>query len=409
MDNKNKLCLDLSIISMESRLLLEIIMKEYDDILWSVNNEMFLGVDWDLFLELAIHHRVYPLIFTKLNNFDKKLIPHHVILTLSKEYKKNTFQMLHLSGEMEQVSKLFAENQIRLLFLKGPVIAADIYGDISLRTSKDLDILIPKSDIKKAEELLLNYGYEKEEVQDIFGEWKWRNHHVTYFHPQKRIQIEIHWRLHPRPTKEPSFIELWERKRVSKLTSYPVFFLGKEDLFLFLVSHGARHGWFRLRWLVDIDQIVRKSRNFEKSILSNYYQNNLLVGQALILASQLLKTPIIKEINILKLSYRSRKLAQLAVFYIKEKGFEDIKKPQKAFDKYNHSLFSLKSNLRRSFYLNLYQFSVKSNLQKFYYIIELFHPSSADVETLILPRYLHFLYFPLRPFLWAWRKTRKIV
>ena len=32
--------------------------------------------------------------------------------------------MLHLSGEMEQVSKLFNENKIRTLFLKGPVLAA---------------------------------------------------------------------------------------------------------------------------------------------------------------------------------------------------------------------------------------------------------------------------------------------
>ena len=36
-----------------------------------------------------------------------------------------------------------------------------------------------------------------------------------------------------------------------------VYILGREDLFLFLVSHGARHGWSRLRWLIDIHQIVK--------------------------------------------------------------------------------------------------------------------------------------------------------
>ena len=70
--------------------------------------------------------------------------------------------MLTLCGEMEQVSKLFTENHIPLLFLKGPVIAADIYGDISLRTSKDLDILISITHVEKAEKLLLSLGYEKE-------------------------------------------------------------------------------------------------------------------------------------------------------------------------------------------------------------------------------------------------------
>ena len=76
--------------------------------------------------------------------------------------------------------------------------------------------------------------------------------------------LEIHWRLDARPSKEPTFNELWERKRVSPITSYPVYFLGEEDLFLYLVSHGARHGWFRLRWLLDIDQMVRKGFDLEK-------------------------------------------------------------------------------------------------------------------------------------------------
>jgi hypothetical protein len=45
--------------------------------------------------------------------------------------------------------------------------------------------------------------------------------------------------------------------------------------------------------------------------------------------------------------------------------------------------------------------------QKVLYIISTLHPYYTDVETLPLPKYLHFLYFPLRPFLCIWRKTRK--
>ena len=32
---------------------------------------------------------------------------------------------------------------IPLLFLKGPVLAKELYGDLSLRTSSDLDVMIP--------------------------------------------------------------------------------------------------------------------------------------------------------------------------------------------------------------------------------------------------------------------------
>ena len=55
-------------------------------------------------------------------------------------------------------------------FLKGPVIAHEIYGDISLRTSKDLDILVQEIDLEKAEGLLFSLGYKREEVPTILNE-----------------------------------------------------------------------------------------------------------------------------------------------------------------------------------------------------------------------------------------------
>ncbi|MDM5285506.1 nucleotidyltransferase domain-containing protein [Peribacillus frigoritolerans] len=385
---ENNHSIDLSILSKELRLLLEIMKTEDYDSIGSVKNELYIDIDWGIFLQLARHHRVYPLIYSKLKKTDDNRIPPYVIQTLYKDFKKNTFQMLLLSGEMEQVSELFTENHVRLLFLKGPVIAADIYGDISLRTSKDLDILISITDLKRAEELLLSIGYEKEVVPNVLNEWKWRYHHVIYFHPQKKIQLELHWRLQSLPMKVPKFYELWERKRVSTLTSYPVYFLGKEDLLLYLISHGARHGWFRLRWLLDIDQMLKKGFELEdiKSLISKY-QNRKLVGQALILASELLETRMNEGWGNFTEGTDSKKIAQNALNFIK--GTE-----------------SLESIMSSECYKD-YSLSLKSKLQRFFNFLILFYPNSADSMTLRVPKPLHFLYFPLRPFLVVWRKTRK--
>ncbi|ULM95680.1 nucleotidyltransferase family protein [Peribacillus frigoritolerans] len=384
----NNYTLDLSSLSKELRLLLEILKTEDYDSVGLVKKELYIDIDWGEFLQLAMHHRVYPIIYSKMKKTENR-IPQHVIQTLYKEFKKNTFKMLLLSGEMEQVSELFTKNQVRILYLKGPVIAADIYGDISLRTSKDLDILISITDFKKAEELLLSIGYEKEVVSDVLNVWKLRNHHVVYFHPQKNIQLEIHWRLQPPPLKEPKFNELWERKRVSTLTGYPVYFLGKEDLLLYLISHGARHGWFRLRWLIDIDQMLSKGLELEDiNELVSKYQNHKLVGQALILASELLKTHMNEGWGKLTEGNGSKKIAQNALEFIK--GTESLPTTK---------------------YYKDYSLSIKSNPQRFqkriYSFLILFYPTSKDTKTLSLPKPLHFLYFLLRPCLVFWRKTRK--
>lgn len=399
----------LSYMPKELRLLLQIINMDNKEGTEPIKNKYFIDIDWELFLQLAMHHRIYPLVYSKLNKIDIEFVPLYVIQTLYQEYKENTFQMLHLSGEMERVSKLFTENNIRLLFLKGPAIAADIYGDISLRTSKDLDILIPITDLKKAEQLLLNCGYEKEETSPVSTKRKWGSIHVSYYHSQKKIQIEIHWRLYRPPAKEPNFDELWKRKRISKLTSYPVYLFGKDDLFLYLVNHGAKHGWFRLRWLADIDQIIRKS-NITKENYSFQKKYQLhLIGQALILASQLFETPIHEEILPLTKEKRSRKLAKLAKFYIVEMGHISINQSSKdALANYNkHHPFTKKSSIKKLFYVNLYKYSVKTNIQKLIFVLRILNPNSEDVKTLRLPKPLNFLYFPLRPFLIFWRMTRK--
>lgn len=401
---ENAYSLDFSYMPKELKLLLQIMQTDNHECIRGLNAELASEIDWGLFLQLAKHHRIYPLIYSKLSKIDEPLVPSRVIHILKQEYKENIFQMLKLSGEMERLSKLFAENNIRSLFMKGPAIADAIYGDISLRTSKDLDILIPKSDFEKVEEILLNLGYKIEEPPTIFKGFEWRERHVSYYHFQKGIEIEIHWRLYTPPAKEPSFDELWKRRRISKLTSYPVHFFGKEDLFFYLVAHGVEHGWFRLRWLADIVEVMRKE---DFPLVPK--DQSLLVGQALLLASQLFKMPIDEELVPLIAGKRMRKLANLAILYIIEEGNLTVNLSSKeALATYDvlHP-FSIISEIKRAFVLNYYRCSMRIGIQKVIFIMLFLYPSSADFQTIKLPKPLYLLYFPLRPFLWIWRKTRK--
>lgn len=374
--------LDFTLLSRELKLLLELIKTDNDEHIKLKQDEWFKDINWDSFLQLVKHHRVYPLIYMKLKDIDKGSIPENMMQILYGEYRKNTLQMLQLSGEMEKISRIFIENQIQLLFLKGPVLAYDLYGDISLRTCRDLDILVPRKDIEKAENLLLDLGYINEEGPILLNERKWKNHHTEYSHPKKGIQVEIHWRLHMPPMKEPTFNELWKRKRSITFTNYPIFFLGEEDLFLHLVVHGARHAWFRIRWLKDIDQIVKKGMDLKKvNLLIRKYKYRNMVGQTYILAAQLLNSPIHGGMEVLTNKKNAESLAKKAYLYI--------------------------TSSKKFSYDTRYLFSLNSTLRKFLYLIILFYPNSLDMKTLKLPKAFHFLYFLLRPFLWIKRQKEK--
>lgn len=98
--------------------------------------------------------------------------------------------------------------------------------------------------------------------------------------------------------------------------------------------------------------------------------------QALLLCEQLLGTKLHVASEKRASTYAFR-LAQLAVEVIK--GERDIR----------------------------YKLMLRTRWQKITYLLQVISPRRIDWEVLPLPRPLHILYFPLRPFLWLWRKRKK--
>ncbi|NIK76098.1 hypothetical protein FHS15_001205 [Paenibacillus castaneae] len=380
-------------LTSELRLLLALLAMDQDADLTFEISELLREADWNQFIKLARHHRVFPSINRTMQARRFEGIPTFVKQLFHRDYYRNTLQMLALSGEMEQLAKSLTDKGIRSLFLKGPVIAADLYGDVSLRTSCDLDLLIPLSELEQAEALFIELGYVKDDyIESVLNDWKWRHHHIIFNHPTKDIKVEVHWRLNPFPSKEPCFDELWERKRVSSLISRPIYYLGREDLFLFLVSHGARHGWSRLRWLLDIKYLVNQRMDWPKLVrLLKKHHYLHLGGQALFLASRLLSIPLREEMKPLLTSRRAEWLAEDAMFYVHRMINLHTPPIPKDVDAYHKR----------------YLFSLLTNGQRVRFMASFFFPYPEDAKTLPLPKPIHFLYFPLRPFLWLWRKTRK--
>ncbi|MBB6635829.1 nucleotidyltransferase domain-containing protein [Cohnella thailandensis] len=380
--------LDLSDLPAELNAMLEALRSDAGT--EGLRREPFLpDIDWNQFLKRVRHHRVYPQLYACAAG---ELIPSDVRQAIERDCRLNALKMLRLSGEMERVCRSLADQGVRSLVLKGPALAQRLYGDVSLRTSKDLDILIPIEELATAEKLLRELGYQPERpLPRGLGDWKWKIHHVAFMHPQLGIEAEVHWRLNGEGGKEPSFEELWNGRQPSGLSSC-LFMPGDEHLFLYLVTHGARHGWFRLRWLADIDKLARRKLNWTAVLaLLKKYKAVHLAAQALALASALLHTPIPQALKPFVYAGRGRELAQRALGFIRDDivlstdpSTGDVAKAYKS-----------------------YLFDLKTRPQKWAYAISRLYPSFRDAETLPLPRQLYFLYFPLRPFVWLWRQVRQ--
>src|SRR5699024_2595122 len=112
----------------------------------------------------------------------------------------------------------------------------------------------------------------------------------------------------------------------------------------------------------------------------------------LLLAACLLNSEIRPEINRLIRAESTMRLAQQAVYYLENRiNLHSEPVPEDVANFHKRHLFSLMG----------WQ-------QKCLFILSFLYPYPDDAETLPLPKFLHPFYFPLRPILWIYRKTRKI-
>lgn len=376
---------DLAVTGKEFQLMLYFLQSERDEECLPIGKEEIKTINWDLFLKSVYHHRVHPAIFKKITEEDYEFVPKYVKKQIHHAYVSNTMNMLKLAGEMERINKALSDSQIRMLMLKGPILSYQIYGDLSSRTSSDLDILIEFDELLKVTKILHSLGYEiAYEPPRKLKDWQVRNHHIEFFNIETKTEIEVHWRLHPGPSSEPSFDQLWDsRQEINAVTKTTIQCLGNESLFYYLITHGARHGWFRLRWLTDIIELKKKV-NVSSELIRKHHALHLY-QQASYLSSLLFHYEFSPHNSF---SNRETRLAKEAFRFIYNEI--NIDHPQtKEWEEQGKR----------------YLFDIKPFSQKVFYVSRKFRANSWDAQYLPLPKQLHFLYLPLRPILWLLRRT----
>ena len=273
--------------------------ESLDKLLSSIDKER---IDWSEFLNLIDRHRVHSLVYRNIHKYATEHIPAHVELALKKRSRKKSRQMLNLTAELRRLSKLFAQHDIFMLSFKGPALSQQLFGNLGLRYCKDLDLLVKPEELDQAEQLLLSDGYRRQRLdfaltprqkKAYLKQW----HHVSYYHPERQIIVELHWRLCSNPHLLPSTYlqRMIETTQQLSIAGTQITSLSDEDTLLYLCLHGANHGWYRLKWLCDVAQFLHR----DQAINWQAWVENVLaltlhrpVAQALLLAHQLFDAPL---------------------------------------------------------------------------------------------------------------------
>jgi hypothetical protein len=152
-----------------------------------------------------------------------------------------------LGAELEALLHGFAENAIEVLPLKGPALALALYGDVALRQSNDVDLLVRRDDFPRAEALFLHWGFT---ALGALSE-----HDRRFL--RGGLLVELHFEL-ASPRFFPFDIDgIWSRSRHIDFCGKPARAMSNIDLVLYLCAHGLKHGFSRLIWILDLARALQ--------------------------------------------------------------------------------------------------------------------------------------------------------
>lgn len=356
-------------------------------------------INWGDFTQLAVHHGVYPLVYQCINTFRHAALPPQVVAFLRQKSLENRARTLQITGELVKVLRAMEAKNIRVVVLKGFPLGHKLYGNMALRPSRDLDILVWPEDVDEARKLLETLGYDR--IYPNFAgtpgqlcNWMKNQHHFNYLHKQKQVLLELHWQLGHHGMDMPlTYIK--NSLTPVKIAGQSMYLLKTEELLLSLILHGASHKWFRLKWLIDVGIVLRQGafswqRLYE---LGERLDVVAILNQALILARQLLAAPVPDEVAaIVAKDRKAQNLAEMALTYIM--AFPTGHDPNQKMSSYFH---------RKKYGLNLRC----GFRRKFAFIHDHFLPTDADIALVALPAYLYFIYYLMRPLTWFGRRIFK--
>ncbi|MBP2645632.1 MAG: hypothetical protein H6Q75_1072 [Firmicutes bacterium] len=343
-------------------------------------------IDWQYVLTLVRYHQSGSLVYKTLSQVPE-LVPQEILKALHREYKENMARSLVMTGELVKICAVLERQGIAYAVLKGIPLGYMLYGDLGYRVSGDLDILVWPEELDKAVSLLEGMEFRREDPSFLTERgrkgWLAETNHFTLHH-KNGIAVELHWRLENNELSLPLAYVQGSLTNVM-VAGHKISVMNKEELLLFLVLHGAKHGWARVKWLTDIAAMIQCGGFDWKRVnrLAQCLEVRCVLNQALLLAGELLKVPLGEEF--MAVAAQDKKARQLALAAM----------PIIATPVFNKNCVPYK--LRYFAYKQYKFYLLRGWKRKISYIGNQFRPTENDIRVITLPQCLYFLYYAIRP------------
>jgi len=239
-------------------------------------------LDWQLFLLLVQHHRLVPLVSRTLHaSVTEAPSPEceAALAELEQLSTLNAHQALRSLAELRRVVQELHANNIAVRILKGLPLAQSVFGDLSLRSPGDIDLLVNESSILQADSVLRNFGYRGLFQIDRFSPKRlafyrahWKD--LAYQNQATGFEVDLHWRCFRNSAMPGAGLCAAHGPESVCFGGFRVDTLPRLEGLLYLCVHGTLDGWLYLKFLIDIAAQVRSMTEAELDSLATLAGDN---------------------------------------------------------------------------------------------------------------------------------------
>ena len=350
---------------------------------------------WHTLYELAMQHRVFPLVYRNLRKHCADSVPQEILEQGKKNYRNNGARNLMMTGYLTRVLSLLREHDIPAMPFKGPVLAIALYGDSALRSFGDIDVLIPRKYLLRAVTVLSTQGFLPTFVlnDQQLEKLSLTDNEYPLLHNTSGITLDLQWEItggyFP---SQMTYVDLIGKHKTMTIGGEDISVFSDEDLLFYLCVHGNQHTWKQLDHVCCVAGLIEKTPTLDWDavfLTATKYRALRMLFIGLLLAQDLFDSAIPDRF--------SRRLQ------------EDPRAVELA-QQISLNLFSSNQSLSNSAshrFMKYHLLSMDHPLLAIRYALRLFFiPTRYDWQCSPLPADLSFLHYLIRPFRLGWEGTK---
>lgn len=212
-------------------------------------------VDFIRVFEHAAANEVAPIVYENLRTFDN--VPIEIIARFRNAYLHSLRNNILNSEEMLRILSSLAKCGVKAIPLKGSFASDIIFDNPGIYPATDIDILVKPEDIKKAEDILNEQGYMKNE---IIGSEDLLSGHYHFLYIKDSYFLELHWNLVKRYFRVPPEF-WWDETEQIEYSGITISVLSHERYLMYAIFRLFDHGFRPLKFFIFIYGLLRKYKN----------------------------------------------------------------------------------------------------------------------------------------------------